>query len=524
MVKSKLNNKGYMLVEIVLASVIAFGVAFSVVNLTVKLKNKNDDLLVETQIATDQAIITNKLMKIVSNEKDNFDCSNLNKDENNNNVIKYNDEKIDLVNKYTDIGDIKCDHNKNFEEIKIEIPLRVTQIQEKEFDVKIDYKYGIINASFDIGREVNRKMKLLAGNSAATVNDDNNNIKQILKSSEAPDLNNMTADNIVSDSNSKTPIYMWFDDDSGTIYWWSIDDNPSLNKTASAMFYNLHALSNISGLKDFDASTAINMSVMFSNSSTNSSYNKEYLDSLSSLVDLSPISKWDVSNVNVISGIFQFGTRLETLDALSNWNIRNVTDMEQAFNYCINLKSTDGIKNWNTGNVKNMRGLFQHVSSVKNIDLAGWDTSNVTDMSYMFGIGYVSVISEIENINISGWDTSNVIDMSAMFVHQVNLKSLDLRSFNTKQVKYMSNMFAHTNLEKIYVSSTFITDNVSNSEEMFNLNDKEYNLDTGALLRTYAGVNEPKLTGENGTTWDSNHTDKEYARIDRPDEPGYFSS
>ena len=60
----KLNSKGYMLVEIILASVIAFGVAYFIINLTIKLKNKNDDMLVETQVKTDQAIITNKLMKL----------------------------------------------------------------------------------------------------------------------------------------------------------------------------------------------------------------------------------------------------------------------------------------------------------------------------------------------------------------------------------------------------------------------------------------------------------------------------
>ena len=35
------NNKGYMLVEIILASVIAFGITYFIVDLTIKLKNKN---------------------------------------------------------------------------------------------------------------------------------------------------------------------------------------------------------------------------------------------------------------------------------------------------------------------------------------------------------------------------------------------------------------------------------------------------------------------------------------------------
>ena len=47
----KLNNKGYMLVEIILASVIAFGVAYFILDLVIKLKNKNDDLFVDTPVS-----------------------------------------------------------------------------------------------------------------------------------------------------------------------------------------------------------------------------------------------------------------------------------------------------------------------------------------------------------------------------------------------------------------------------------------------------------------------------------------
>ena len=58
----RLNNKGYMLVEIILASAIAMGIAYFITDLTIKLKNKNDDLLVKTLVSTDQAIIYNTIM------------------------------------------------------------------------------------------------------------------------------------------------------------------------------------------------------------------------------------------------------------------------------------------------------------------------------------------------------------------------------------------------------------------------------------------------------------------------------
>ena len=135
MAMNKLNNKGYMLVEIILASVIAFGVAYAVINLTIKLKNKNDDLMVETQVVTDQTIITNKLMKYIIDDNEIFDCNAVTIDDK---TVKYKGNLIDIVNDFADIGDLtkKCDS----EEIEIIIPLNVKQIPDKDFNVNINYK------------------------------------------------------------------------------------------------------------------------------------------------------------------------------------------------------------------------------------------------------------------------------------------------------------------------------------------------------------------------------------------------
>ena len=59
----KLNNKGYLTVEVVLASVIAFCLAYFLLNLTIKVKDKNDDMLVKTILINDKAIIENNIMK-----------------------------------------------------------------------------------------------------------------------------------------------------------------------------------------------------------------------------------------------------------------------------------------------------------------------------------------------------------------------------------------------------------------------------------------------------------------------------
>ena len=60
---------------------------------------------------------------------------------------------------------------------------------------------------------------------------------------------------------------------------------------------------------------------------------------------------------------------------------------------------------------ENASSMFQNMSSLSSVDLSGFDTGNVTDMSYMFsGCGALSSIS-----GLSVFDTSMVVNMSGMF-------------------------------------------------------------------------------------------------------------
>ena len=123
-----------MLVEIVLASAIAFGIAAYMINITIKVKNKNDDMLVEMQAATDRAIITNKLLQYLESEQDTFTC-NIGK--NSNNQLNYGSKLLDNVSSYVKIGNVQC--NKTTSDIKINIELSVPQLPDKNFDVLINY-------------------------------------------------------------------------------------------------------------------------------------------------------------------------------------------------------------------------------------------------------------------------------------------------------------------------------------------------------------------------------------------------
>ena len=65
----KLNNKGYLMVEIIVASVIAMGLAYFILELVIDLKNKNEDYYVNTLLETDKALMTREVMNDISNYK-----------------------------------------------------------------------------------------------------------------------------------------------------------------------------------------------------------------------------------------------------------------------------------------------------------------------------------------------------------------------------------------------------------------------------------------------------------------------
>ena len=117
----------------------------------------------------------------------------------------------------------------------------------------------------------------------------------------------------------------------------------------------------------------------------------------------------DVSSIKDLGGLFKnIAIDTETLD-LSGWKTSNIKDMSDMFDYCDSLESLD-VSGWDTSKVEDMNWMFSYCKNLKSLDLSGWDTSNVKDMSGMF-----YSCECLKSLNLSGWDTSNVYDMIYMF-------------------------------------------------------------------------------------------------------------
>ena len=174
-------------------------------------------------------------------------------------------------------------------------------------------------------------------------------------------------------------------------------------------------------------------------------------------IDLNNLNTSNVTNMN---HLFNFCENLINLD-LSNFDTSKVKDMNSMFSVNRNLENINFGNKFDTSNVTNMGSMFNTCSSLTSLDLSNFNTSQVTDMSYMF--------VEFPNIelNLSGFVTSNVINMMSMF-YKAKLNALDLSSFDTSNVTNMTWMFSDaSNLQTIYVGPKWSTDG-TNTYLMFN--------------------------------------------------------
>ncbi len=154
-------------------------------------------------------------------------------------------------------------------------------------------------------------------------------------------------------------------------------------------------------------------------------------------------------------------------------NATNITSTAYWFADCSSLTEIRGIGNLNTSNVTTMLWMFCGCTSLSSIDLSGFNTVNVTDMSYMF--------------------------------MRTGFTSLDISSFSTYKVTQTDNMFRGCfGLTTIYVGSDWNTGAITSGADMF--------------------LNCSNLVGGAGTTYNANRIDYTFAHIDGGENnPGYFT-
>ena len=336
-------------------------------------------------------------------------------------------------------------------------------------------------------------------------------IKAFKRSTVAP-AGSVSAINIEDPDTSDYEIEAWYNAADQTVYYYAEPNTVFLNENSRGMFQWFTKIESLD-FTNIDTSEVNKMHAMFywmQNLKTTNfgNFNTSKVTDMTamfgctfSLTELD-LSKFDTSNVTQMSYMFH-GTYVQKLD-LSSFNTSNVTNMYSMFEATSRLKEIKFGDNFNTEKVTNMGRMFTNTPALLGLNLAKFNTKNVTNMAHMFGS-----MNAIENLNLTSFDTSNVTTMNGMFSSMPNLKTLDISTFNTQNVTDMGYIFAinnydSDNLTTIYAGDNFVTNNVANSQGIFNY--------------------RKKLRGGNGSYLvDPNTADKSWLRIDRPGAKGYFT-
>ena len=149
------------------------------------------------------------------------------------------------------------------------------------------------------------------------------------------------------------------------------------------------------------------------------------------------------------------------MNGIENLDTSEVTDMSYMFTDGSQYTDLD-LSSFDTSNVTTMSGMFYGCSKLTNVNLANFNTKNVVKLSNLF-----NGCSAIENINLNSFETSNVTNMYGMFGNCENLKNVNLKSFDTSKVTNMEAMFFNCkSLSKIDLSN-FNTSSVERLKRMF---------------------------------------------------------
>lgn len=161
------------------------------------------------------------------------------------------------------------------------------------------------------------------------------------------------------------------------------------------------------------------------------------------------LSSWDTSNVTNMRRTFFGCSALTNLNV--NFNTSSVTTMEEALAICLRLKSID-LSSWDTSNVTNMRYMFYGSEELTAINgITNWNTSSVTDMSDMFNLCGKNLTLEL-----SAWNVSNVTDFDSMFFKS-GVVSVDISNWKFKDTARVASMFSNcTSLTTIYTNENTV--------------------------------------------------------------------
>ena len=160
-----------------------------------------------------------------------------------------------------------------------------------------------------------------------------------------------------------------------------------------------------------------------------------------------------VDNLLSCKNMFKDLANITEID-LSNFDTSLITDTSYMFSHCYSLTSIN-LNNFDSSSVNNMAGMFRYCINLLSINLTQFNTSLVTNMNE-----FLRACNKLISIDVSNFDTSEVKDMGVMFRELTNLGFLDLSNFDTSKVTNMYGMFSFCNSLTSLILTSFNTSSV----------------------------------------------------------------
>lgn len=293
-------------------------------------------------------------------------------------------------------------------------------------------------------------------------------------------------------------------------------------------------------IRHFDTSNVTNMESMFADLHKVTSLdlsglnvkkvsNIQHIFSGSNDLQSLNLAGWELDSITSMYSLFSNLPKLTSLN-LNGFTTKNVTDMTYMFAGTKKLANLD-LSSFDTSKVTTMERMFQNMESLNSINLSSFDTSSVTSMQYMFSMNITN--PPISTLDLSNFNTSNVTNMQGMFEGMANLTDLKIQSFDTRKVTNMNRMFYWTFMSpenSILDISNFDTRSLVSATGMFNytkvktiyVSDK-FTVSHLSPSPTEMFMTNTNLVGGNGTHYVYPNNSSQYAHIDAPGNPGYFT-
>ena len=140
------------------------------------------------------------------------------------------------------------------------------------------------------------------------------------------------------------------------------------------------------------------------------------------------VSKWDTKSMTEMIRMF---TGCETVTALdvSGWKTANVTSMNEMFSDTgISQIAVNG-SGWDTSKLVKAYNMFEGCANLTQIDLSAWNVSKLENTSEMF------VNSGLTKIDLSMWDESIVNSVYGMFRNCKDLTNVNINGWNLSNLE-----------------------------------------------------------------------------------------